>query len=169
MQFFKMTILIITFGVFLYVSRGFILHQGSMPTLSKEARLAPPKDATSVTFKMGSWGCPKGLLSHQIEDGKRYRAVFGIGRLNDNGTMKYCWELKTDHSYDLTYPQVRAYNKRIAEQNRNNPDKIHRPKIAWESACPDNSCVAFDATVRIDGETREVVLFAPNSFISDAK
>ena len=121
-------------------------RNGVMPTLEKEALLAPPAQATSVSFKSGAWGCTSEEFKRQVMNHKYYASPVVIRIIG--GAPEFCREINTEHDYALLPPGS--------------------GQMAYAGPCPDHSCVAFNAHVAVNGEEADWVLYAPNSFIASS-
>lgn len=136
----------------LVVFGGFLLwHYGgnaAMPALADEVRMAPPADASRVTFKSGTWACTFEEFRHQVLGQKSYYAKPVVIRIV-GGPPEFCREITTSHDYALLAPA---------------PDGV-----TTQTPCPDHSCVGFHARVVLDGREEDWVLYAPNSFIASSR
>lgn len=122
-------------------------RNGLMPTLAQEALLAPPAQATSVSFKSGAWACTSEEFKLQVLDHRYYANPVVIKIIG--GAPEFCREINARHDYALL---------------------AHAPgNMAYASPCPDHSCVAFNAHVAVNGEEADWVLYAPNSFIASSR
>jgi hypothetical protein len=120
----------------------------TMPTLEKEAQLAPSAEVTSLRFKPGSWACTSEEFKLQVLN-RRYYAKPMVIRIEGNGPPEFCREINTSHDYTLLASTS-------ADANSASP-------------CPDHSCVAFSARVSVGGREDDWVLYAPNSFIASSR
>lgn len=131
-------------GIFLLWRFG---GNATMPTLEKEAQLAPPSTATSVAFKSGAWACTAEEFKLQVLDNK-YDAKPVVIKITGNGPAEFCRKIDAGHEYAL-----------VASTSTD---------AAAESPCPDRSCVAFNARISVDGREDDWLLYAPNSFIASS-
>ncbi|NKZ39190.1 hypothetical protein HF690_09535 [Oleiagrimonas citrea] len=131
---------LVVLGAFLLWHFG---RNATMPSLAEEAQMAPPAQATSVTFKKDSWACTAEEFKHQVLQDKSYYASPVVIKIV-GGAPQFCREINTSHGYTLVKSD------------------------AAPGPCPDHSCVAFRAEVRFKGRTYPWVLYAPNSFIASS-
>ncbi|RUL71435.1 hypothetical protein [Dyella choica] len=136
---------LVIFGGLLFWRYG---ANATMPTLEKEAALAPPAGASSVTFKRGTWACTAEEFKRQLLDGKYYAHPVVI-KFVGNGPPEFCREINISHDYALLTPASTDTQS--------------------TSPCPDHSCTAFNARVSVAGHEDDWVLYAPNSFISSTR